>query len=130
MSDYPRLSEMGIAHPEEISYYSVSSIDYNDFLRIIYDRPDGSLLPTSRTYRFPRVQKSLGSVGDSGDDEVVMETSPTYREAVDELKAVMAARKGKQDIAAAMLDELRQLEEDFAMHSECLKSLVDKIRDT
>ena len=130
MSEYPRLTEMGIVHPEEISYFSVSSIDYTVFLRIVYDRPDGSLLPMSRTYRFPRVQKSLKSVGKSGEDEVVMESSPMYRDAVTELNSIMASRKGKQDIAAAMLDELRQLEEDFAMHSECLKSLVEKVRDT
>ena len=131
MSDYPRLTEMGVTHPQEIAYFSVSSIDYNDFLRIVYDRPKGSLLPHSRSYRFPRVQKTTAKGdGDTRDGSVVMESSPAYREAVAELKTVMAAKKGKEGIAATMFDELRQLEEDFAMHKERLKELIDKIRET
>ena len=106
-------------------HFSVSSIDYNDFLRIVYDRPKGSLLPVGRSYRFPRVQKTLKS----GDDKVVMESSPAFREALAELQALMGAKQGKQDVAAAMLDELRQLEEDLAMRVECLESLIGKLKD-
>ena len=125
MSDYPRLKEMGVTHPKQIVHFSVSSIDYNDFLRIVYNRPKGSLLPVGRSYRFPRVQKTL----DSGDDKVVMESSPAFREALAELEALMGARQDKQDVAAAMLDELRQLEEDFSMRIECLESLIGKLKD-
>ena len=49
MKSYPRLSEMGVLHPLQISGYSVNSIDYIDVLRITYDRPKGSKLPGART---------------------------------------------------------------------------------
>ena len=125
MSDYPRLKEMGVTHPKQIVHFSVSSIDYNDFLRIVYNRPKGSLLPVGRSYRFPRVQKTL----DSGDDKVVMESSPAFKEALAELEALMGAKQGKLDVAVTMLDELRQLEEDFSMRIECLESLIGKLKD-
>ena len=128
MSDYPRLTEMGVTHPEQISYFSVNSIDYHDFLRIVYERPKGSFLAQSDSFRFPRVQKVLKE-DDAADAGVVMESSPAYREAVAELKTIMAAKKSKEGIAATMLDELRQLEEDFAMHKERLKELINKIRE-
>ncbi len=51
MKSYPRLSEMGVRHPLQISSYSVNSIDYIDVLRITYDRPKGSKLPGARTYQ-------------------------------------------------------------------------------
>ncbi len=55
MNNYPRLLKMGIQHPEQIKSYSVSSLNQIDYLLISYDRPQGSLLPISRTYEFPRV---------------------------------------------------------------------------
>ena len=128
MSDYPRLTEMGVIHPKQIVHFSVSSIDYNDFLRIVYDRPKGSLLPLSRSYRFPRVQKSHKGEVDARADKVVMESSPAFREAIAELQALMGAKQGKQDIAADLLDELRQLEEDFSMRTEGLKTLIEKLK--
>ena len=130
MSDYPRLTEMGVTHPKQIVHFSVSSIDYNDFLRIVYERPTDSLRPLSRSYRFPRVQKTLKGEGDAGDDTVVMESSPAFKEALAELQALMGEKQDKQDIAAAMLDELRQLEEDFSMRIECLESLIGKLKDS
>ena len=50
---------LGIQHPEQIKDYTISSVDYTDHLWITYTRPEGSLLPSSRSYRFPRLQKSL-----------------------------------------------------------------------
>ncbi len=128
MKKYPRLAEMGVQHPDQISRFSVSSLDYTDFLRIVYDRPEGSLLPVSRTYRFPRIQKKLK--GDDRQGEVVMESSPAFHEAVDELHSIVGARASKVEIAKTMLDELRCLEEDFSSHSESLKELIAKIKES
>lgn len=130
MTDYPRLTEMGVVNPQEIVYFSVNSIDYNDFLRIVYDRPKGSFLPVSRSYRFPRVQKALRTGGDATEDKAVMVSSPMIGEALTELRSLLGTKEKKQDIAADMLDELRQFEEEFAMHSEHLKVLIDKIQTT
>lgn len=130
MTKYPRLAEMGVLHPEQIAHYSVSSIDYTDHLRIVYDRPKGSLLPVSRSYRFPRVQKTRSATGDGPENSVVMESSAEFREANAELQALLATREVKQTITAQILDELRQFEDEFTMRSENLRGLIEKIPKT
>ena len=127
MADYPRLMELGVANPQEVEYFSVNSIDYNDFLRIVYDRPKGSLLPLSRSYRFPRIQKTLKSDDSGAKSQVVMESSPIFREVLAELRNLMGTREHKKDTVAEVLDELRQLEEEFALRSEHLKTLISKL---
>ena len=59
MRDYPQLTAMGIQNPTEIRSYMVNSIATTDVLRIIYKRKEGSLLPASRSYDFPRVQRTV-----------------------------------------------------------------------
>jgi len=125
MKSYPRLSEMGVLHPEQILSYSLSSLDYTDFLRIVYDRPKNSELPFSRTYRFPRVQRTAKG---SGQDEALMNTSPALKEALEELADIVEARVDNRDIADAMHEEIQRLEEDIALQTKRLKALVDKIK--
>lgn len=120
---------MGVLHPQQIARFSVNSIDYTDFLRIVYDRPANSSLPVSRTYRFPRVQKTAELGSETPQPEVVMESSPALLEALEELRELVAARESKLGIAATMLDELRCLEEDMASHSESLKELINRITE-
>ena len=123
MKSYPRLSEMGVLHPLQISGYSVNSIDYIDVLRITYDRPKGSKLTGARTYKFPRVQKAAAA----DKSAAVMESDPALRTILEELQHVTKLKGENQDIAQLMRDELRLLEEDIALRSEYLKTLVDKI---
>ncbi len=130
MPDYPRLKEMGIVRPLEIAHFSVNSIDHTDFLRIVYNRSEGSLLPASRSYRFPRIQKQLGRRVEAGGEQIVMESSPEFREALDELETLLSVREHKTEIAEEMLDALRQLQEEVAMHGEYLKILINKISKT
>ena len=129
MSSYPQLTEMGVLHPEQIARYSVSSIDYIDYLRIVYKRPKGSLLPVSRTYDFPRVQKTA-KASNSSEPGVVMESSPTLVAVLDELKRLCASKAGGQDTTATMLEELHRLECDMASHLENLRSLIDRIKQS
>ncbi|MBT8106678.1 MAG: DUF3461 family protein [Gammaproteobacteria bacterium] len=129
MKDYPRLTEMGVLHPKQITYFSVSSLDQTDYLRIVYERPRGSLLPTSRIYEFPRVQEG-SDVQDGADAPgMVMVSSPAFREAVAELERILSVKESKQDLAETMLKQVRQLEEEVSMHTEYLKYLVEKIRN-
>ncbi len=128
MTDYPRLAEMGVLHPQQIAYFSVNSLEYTDHLRIFYERPKGSLLPTSRTYKFPRVQKKLESDAAVKGAEVVMESNPALREAIAELESLLGVKESKDDLAATMVKELRQLEEDVAIRTDCIKNLVEKMR--
>ncbi|MEM9335978.1 MAG: DUF3461 family protein [Pseudomonadota bacterium] len=126
MSKFPRLAEMGVVHPAQIARYSINSVDYVDYLRIIYDRPKGSLLPKVRNYEFLRVQKSLGPGGAAA----VMESSLELKEALEELRNAVNAKAQADDTVSDMLDELQRLEETVAFHSACLRQLAEKIRKT
>ena len=125
MKDYPHLTEMGVIHPQHIESYSVNSIGYIDVLRIVYGRPKGSLLPHTRTYKFPRVQAKATS---AGKEETVMNSSPEFRAAVEELDKVLASSGAAQDVAEHIREELRLLEEDIALRSECIKMLLGKMQ--
>ena len=125
MSDYPQLTEMGVLHPEQIDRFMVNSILNLDVLRIIYQRRKGSLLPVSKTFEFPRVQKTVA--GSKGESQTVMETDPELRAAVTELKKLLDAREDKRSLAESIEEELRQLEEEIAMRCESIRELVRKI---
>ena len=123
MDSFPRLTEMGVLHPEEICRYSVNSVGYVDYLRIMYNRPKGSILPKTRTYEFPRVQKEIATKG-----ETVMESSPELREALDELHNVVAARAQTEDSIAEILEEIHRLEESVSHHTASLHALIERLR--
>ena len=119
---------MGVVNPLQIEKFYINSVARTDILRIVYARPKGSILPQSKTYRFPRIQKS--SLVDSGTRaaEYVLETDPALREAIDELQMILEAKENNQDVAGAILEELSLLEEDIALRSEYLRTLVNKIK--
>ena len=124
MSDYPQLKEMGIKNPKQIRNYMVNSISDIDVLRIIYKRKKDSLLPTSRSYEFPRVQRTM--TGGTGEPQTVMETAPKLRAAVTELKALMASRKDRPELPAMLLEELAELEQEMHCRIEHLRELIEQ----
>ncbi len=126
MKDYPRLAEMGVLHPSQIVSFSVNSIDYIDVLRIVYRRPKGSILPMARTYRFPRVQKSVPATNGDG-ATTVMESDPVLREAVTELERLMQVNAITEDVVAAVEQEIALLEEDIALRAAHLRELLAKL---
>ncbi len=123
MSDYPRLTEMGVVSFDHIAGYTVNSLGYTDFLRIDYDRPKDSFLPVRRTYEFPRVQKKAPA----GKEADVMESSAALREAVAELKTLVTARESKKGLAACILEEVQRLEDETAAHAARIRELVGKL---
>lgn len=127
MKSYPCLTEMGVLHPLQISSYSINSIDYVDVLRIVYERPKDSRLAGSKTFKFPRVQKEMPAGKGADTTAVVMESDPALKCVVEELEHVTKLKSENQDLAAIMLEELRLLEEDVALRSEYLKTLIAKI---
>ncbi len=126
MKNFPQLAAMGVEHPQQIDSFSVNSIGYTDVLRIVYERPKGSLLPASKTFKFPRIQQTAKS-GGNDQAEVTMKSDPVFRAAVGELQDILTARQKDQDVAAAIVEELRLLEEDIALRSQYIKSLLGKI---
>ena len=127
MSNYPHLTEMGILNPQEIEKFAIYSTDKLDVLRIIYERKKGSLLPVSKNYKFPRVKKS--HLVDSGtrDTAIVFESTEAFRSALHELEELKVNKSKGEDLAALILAEIQFLEEDIALRTEYIKSLVGKI---
>lgn len=124
MKNYPNLAEMGVVHPDQIEKFSVNSILNYDILRIVYNRRKGSVLPESRIYKFPRVQKSVTVDGETSQTATVMETNPALSAAVTELQGLLEAKEQKKDVAESILEELRLLEEDISMRAEYIRELV------
>ena len=122
MSDYPQLSQMGILHPEEIRDYKVNSSSGGDGLRIFYKRKEGSLLPTSRSYEYPRVQRTIADTG--GESKTVLETAPPLRAAIAELKQIVHERAKESDLNESLRDELEALENEFACRVQHIKDLL------
>ena len=123
MSDYPKLTEMGIQHPEQISTHAVNSISGVDVLRVVYQRKEGSLLPVSRSYEFPRVQRTV--TNSKGEKEIVMETAPALKAANAELNALLESRKDDTDLKATRRSELEALEGEVAFRIKHLRELLE-----
>lgn len=127
MSSYPKLTEMGVQHPDEIEKFAVYTVGHTDILRIIYDRKKGSILPVSRRYKFPQVKKSV--IVDSGtrQTETLFESTPAFREALHELEQLKLAREKGQDLAAMIREEFQHLEEDIALRTQYIKKMLEKL---
>ena len=127
MSDYPRLTEMGVQNPQEIEKFAVYTVGHTDVLRIIYDRKKGSLLPVSRRYKFPQVKKSVLVDSGTRQTETLFESTPAFREALHELEQLKREREEGQDLAALIREEMRHLEEDIALRTQYINSLLDRL---
>jgi len=127
MSDYPKLTEMGVQHPEEIEKFAVYVVGKTDVLRIIYDRKKGSLLPVSRRYKFPQIKESVLVDSGTRQTETLYKSTPAFREALHELEQLKLDREKGQDVAAMIRAEVKYLEEDIALRTQYIQSLVDKL---
>ena len=127
MSDYPKLTEMGIQHPDQIEKFAVYTVGRTDVLQVTYDRKKGSLLPVSRRYKFPQVKNSV--IVDSGtrQTETLFESTPAFREALHELEQLKSIREQGQDVIAMIREEVKHLEDDIALRTQYIQSLVDKL---
>ena len=126
---YPALTEMGITSPEDISRYSLQYINNTDVLRIVYKRKKGSLLPTSKKFRFGRAQKMV--VTDSGTQKTknIFEISPFLSKVTDELHKIVEQKHSRSHQKEIILDEIHRLEEETNCRISYLKDLVDKLED-
>ncbi|MDH3221601.1 MAG: DUF3461 family protein [Gammaproteobacteria bacterium] len=127
MSDYPKLREMGIQHPDEIEKFAVYTVGHTDILSVVYDRKKGSLLPVSRRYRFPQVKKSVMVDSGTRQTQTLYESTPAFRDALHELEQLKLARDQGQDLKILISQELRHLEEDIALRTQYIQSLLEKL---
>ena len=127
MSDYPRLTEMGIQNPQEIEKFAVYTVNHTDILHVIYDRKKGSLLPVSRRYKFPQEKKSVLVDSGTRQTEVVYESVGAFREALSELEQLKRVREQGKDLKALIREEVRLLDEDISLRIEYINKLVDQL---
>ena len=127
MSNYPKLTEMGIKHPEEIEKFAMYTVGRTDILHITYDRKKGSLLPVSRRYKFPQIKKSVLVDSGTRQTETMFESSPAFREALHELEQLKAEKARGLDLAEMIREEFKHLEEDIALRTQYINSLLDKL---
>ena len=125
--DYPQLAEMGIQKPLQIDRYQVNSISNFDVLRVTFEDDESSFLPSTRTYKFPRVQKKVKIGNNDESIQPVMETHPDLRKALHELKSLLATKECKECVAETVIEELQALEEEVAMRSEYIKDLINRL---
>jgi hypothetical protein len=126
-NNYPTLSELGIQNPLQIDRYQVNSIANYDVLRVIYERESDSFLPSTRTYKFPRVQKEVAIGKEEKSVQSVLETHPELQKALAELEHIFATKECKECVAETVLEELQALEDEIAMRSEYIRELVRQL---
>lgn len=124
---YPALTEMGITNPQDITRYSLQYISNIDILRIVYKRKKGSLLPTSKKFRFGRSKKMIVSDSGSNKTETIYEVSPFVSKVTDELHRLVGSKLTRDEQKDIILDEIFRLEEETNTRITYLKELVKKL---
>jgi hypothetical protein len=124
---YPTLHEMGIENSEDIERYSLQTTNNIDILRIVYKRKKGSLLPTSKKFRFGRSKKMIVTDSGSNSTEIIHEVSPFVVKATDELNQLINTHHSIHEQKEIILEEITRLEEETNTRISYLKSLVEKL---
>ncbi len=126
MSEYPRLAEMGIKNFDQIDAYAINSMHRIDTLRITYKREKGSLLPTSKSFEFPRIQQTKEPDKIAG---TVLATSPVLKEIRGELENLLSFKKKKTCTVKSVRKELQALENDMQMRLGQIRKQLDEIEE-
>jgi hypothetical protein len=127
MSNYPKLSEMGIRHPEQIEKFGVYTVGNTDILQITYNRKKGSLLPIIRRYKFPQLKETVLVDSGTRKTETLFKSTPAFREALHELEQLKLARDQGKDLKALLQDEIRLLQEDISLRTDYIQSLLKQL---
>ena len=126
--EYPSLLELGIKNPEEITRYSFQTTNDIDSLRIVYKRKQGSLLPSSKKFRFPRSKKMVAADSDSDKTTILNEISPFLHKVITELDQVVNQQHTQKQQKEIIIDEINSLDEEVHARMAYIKSLVDDIK--
>ncbi|MEM6512826.1 MAG: DUF3461 family protein [Pseudomonadota bacterium] len=126
MSDYPRLTEMGIQNPQQIVSYAINSMNRIDTLRITYKREKGSLLPTSKSFEFPRIQQTPEPDKIAG---TVLATSPRLKEIRRELESLLKLREKTDCTVKTVKKQIEALENEFDMRLGEIRRMLDELND-
>ena len=127
MSNYPKLTEMGIRHPEQIEKFAVYTVGNTDVLQITYNRKKGSLLPVIRRYKFPQVKESVMVDSGTRKTETLYKSKSAFREALYELEQLKLERDQGKDLKKLLQEEIRLLQEDVALRTDYIKTLLRQL---
>ena len=126
---YPTLTDMGIVNPEQIDRYSLQASGNNDVLRVVYKREKGSLLPSSKKFKFPRNVRVIEQDGGSKKNDTIVEVSPALSRAIAELHKIVNQKHSRAEQKEIIEEEIQHLEEEISTHVTYLKSLIKKLDD-
>ena len=124
---YPSLLEIGIKNPEEITRYSFQTTNDTDSLRIVYKRKQGSLLPSSKKFKFPRSQKTVMANRDNDTTTTINEISPFLNKVIAELDQIVNLQHTQKQQKEIIMDEINSLDEEVHARMAYIKALVDKL---
>ena len=127
MSDYPTLNEMGILNPDQIDRYSIQTVNNIDILRIVYSRKKGSLLPSSKRFRFPRTEKMAPGEGNVRDTQIFYEVSPVVHKAMVELDSIVKGKREKSHQLDIIKEEIQRLQEETSTRIDYINSLINEL---
>ena len=126
MGKYTTLTDMGVGNPEQIARYTIHIVGNDDVLRIIYSRKKGDFLPVSKTFKFPRVKKSVITDSGTRKTQVLFESVPTFHNALSELEKVLEDNNNLENLNQVLIDEITQLEAEVASRIDYIKTLVQQ----
>lgn len=123
---YPKLTEMGVVNPDQIDRFSLQPAGDLDVLRIVYKRAKGSLLPSSKKFKFQRMSKMVLR---DGQNATISEVSPALSKVLLELQQLVNTKHTHSEQIAIIKDEMQRLDEEVSTRMSHLKSLIDKLDD-
>ena len=96
---------MGVDNPNDIARYTIYTVHDTDVLRIIYSRKQGSLLPVSKTFKFPRIKKSVLVDSGTRQTQVLFERNPSFENALTEIEEILENQKNQEALNQVLADE-------------------------
>jgi len=109
--------------------YSVQSSGKYDVLRVIYKSEHGSLLPSSKKFKFLRaLHTEEQDVGSHKEFVEVSEISVILNKAMLELDQIVKVKQTTEEQLEIIQDEIQRLEEEMLTRITYLKSLVKKVQ--
>jgi len=127
VSEYPTLNKMGINNPGDIDRYSHQTIGHTDILRVVYKRKKGSLLASSRRYRFDRGEELILADSDARGAQVRSSISPDLRAALSELDTLTNQKVNQVPVRELIVEEVKRLKEENESRLAYIESLLKQL---
>lgn len=124
MKKYTNLNEMGIENPTQIVRFSVHEANNTDVLRIVYSRKKGSILPVSKTFKFPRLKKTVLVDGGTQRTQILYKSAPIFANALIELDDIIEKKNNVDELNQILEDEIQQLETEVTSRINYIKTLI------